>query len=50
MSNRFKSKWNAAPLSMVRPSRWVARNTNGRGQSAKPLGPLSIADGSNIRA
>jgi hypothetical protein len=28
----------------------MARNTNGRGQSASPLGPWAVAEGSKIRA
>jgi len=34
----------------VRPSRCADRNTNGRGQSASPLGPGAQAVGSNNRA
>src|SRR5262249_17959885 len=35
---------------MRRPSRCAERITKGRGQSARPLGPCSIALGSNKRA
>src|ERR1035441_744934 len=39
MSNRFRSKENVPPGVTLYPSKWVARKTNGRGQSASPLGP-----------
>jgi hypothetical protein len=34
----------------VHPSRWAARNTNGRGQSDNPLGLSPTKAGSNVRA
>src|SRR5450755_232540 len=50
VSKRFRSKWKHWPAAKVWPSRWVARKTKGRGQSASPLGPGVTAAGSNIRA